>query len=214
MTKETTEDGRSERARKLREERRWQILDAALKVFAKKGYHATVVSDIVHAADVARGTFYLYFPSKRALFDELLDSLIDELDENIHRVDLSSDAPPPFVQLERNLQWLLSLPQTRPDMLQILLWEAVGLDDELDDKLRAFNRNLYRLTEQSLELGIDMGIVRPCDARILARALVGMLKEVMLSLLIRRDLADVDLEKLGRELLEFGARGILRPQMV
>ncbi len=56
-----TTDGRAERANKKRELRRREILDVARGVFAEKGYHHTHVADIIEAAGIARGTFYLYF---------------------------------------------------------------------------------------------------------------------------------------------------------
>jgi AcrR family transcriptional regulator len=210
VTDQSVDDGRSERARKQREERRGQILDAALRVFAKKGYHAASVSDIVHEAAVARGTFYLYFPSKRELFAGLVDELMADLYRGIRRVDLDPGAPPPLEQLERNVVWLLSLPQARPEMLQILLWEAVGLDEALDRKLDSFHQRMFALMQGSLELGIEMGLVHPCDTKVTARALIGSVKEVMLSLLVRRDLDGTDLQKLAQELLAFCTRGILR----
>jgi len=54
-------------------ERRRQILDAARDVFARRGYHAATIDDIVAATGVARGTFYLYFDDKRAVFEALID---------------------------------------------------------------------------------------------------------------------------------------------
>src|SRR5438552_1828440 len=68
-------DGRSARARRLREERRAQVLATARRLFAERGYHNTSISEIIAACRIARGTFYLYFESKRAIFDELLDDL-------------------------------------------------------------------------------------------------------------------------------------------
>jgi AcrR family transcriptional regulator len=47
-------------------ERRQQILNHARDVFAKRGYYAAKIDDIVTAAGIARGTFYLYFASSRA----------------------------------------------------------------------------------------------------------------------------------------------------
>jgi AcrR family transcriptional regulator len=44
---------------------------AATRVFRDKGYHAASVNDIIDAAQIARGTFYLYFTSKREIFAEL-----------------------------------------------------------------------------------------------------------------------------------------------
>jgi len=51
------------------EERRRQILDAAVRAFAKKGYHACRVSDIAEEAGVAYGLVYHYFESKDAVLE-------------------------------------------------------------------------------------------------------------------------------------------------
>ena len=52
----------------IRAEREQQILDAALVVFAQKGYGDTRISDIANAVGIAKGTIYLYFDSKESLF--------------------------------------------------------------------------------------------------------------------------------------------------
>jgi AcrR family transcriptional regulator len=202
-------DRRSERALVLRTQRRSQILGAALRVFARAGYHAASVDDIVREAKVARGTFYLYFPSKHQVFSALVDDLVADLERGIVRVDVSPTAPPPMVQLEHNVVWLLSLTRSRPEMLRILLWEAVGLDQALDRKLDSFHQRTFDLMQSSLELGIAMGLVLPCDTRVTARMLLGSLKELMLSLLVRGDLPAAELETLARALLSFCSRGIL-----
>lgn len=48
--------------------RRQQLKEAGMAVFAEKGYHQTKVSDVVRRAGVAQGTFYLYFEGKKSLF--------------------------------------------------------------------------------------------------------------------------------------------------
>ena len=210
MPDRPSSDGRSVRATKLRVQRRAKIVEAALRVFARKGYYAASVDDIVREAAVARGTFYLYFPSKHELFSALCDELLADLERGIRRVDVRPGAPPPLEQLESNVLWLLSLPRARPEMLQILLWEAVGLDEALDRKLGSFHERMFGLTQRSLDLGIAMGIVNPCDTRVTARLLVGSVKELLLSLLIRGDLQGVELAAMARELLAFCSHGILR----
>src|SRR5712692_12120243 len=70
-------------------QRRQQILAHARGVFAKSGYHAAKVDDIVHAAGVARGTFCLYFEDKRAIFEEIVDRLLVRFGMAIQRVDVS-----------------------------------------------------------------------------------------------------------------------------
>lgn len=64
---------------KTKEERRSQILDAAISCFADKGYYETSMDDIVRAAGLSKGSLYWYFPSKRDLFRTLTESWIAEI---------------------------------------------------------------------------------------------------------------------------------------
>src|SRR5688572_28616706 len=57
------------------DDKRQRILDAAIRVFARKGYFASRVSDVAKAAGIADGTIYLYFQNK----DDVLVSLFDEI---------------------------------------------------------------------------------------------------------------------------------------
>lgn len=54
---------------------RQRLLDAAEQVFARLGYHEASISRITEAAGVGQGTFYLYFVSKLAIFEELVEDL-------------------------------------------------------------------------------------------------------------------------------------------
>jgi AcrR family transcriptional regulator len=58
---------------------RRDLLAAATRVLAAKGFHATKISDIAAAADVGVGTFYLHFPDKEALFDAVVDDTVARL---------------------------------------------------------------------------------------------------------------------------------------
>ena len=67
--------------------RRQQILNHARDVFAKRGFHAAKIDDIVAAAGVARGTFYLYFEDKRGIFEEIVDRVLARIGMTIQTVD-------------------------------------------------------------------------------------------------------------------------------
>ena len=75
------------------EEKRRVILDAAVRVFARKGFHTSRVGDIAEEAGVAHGLLYHYFSSK----DEVLETIFREhwstLLERIHAVETSGDGP-------------------------------------------------------------------------------------------------------------------------
>jgi TetR/AcrR family fatty acid metabolism transcriptional regulator len=60
-------------------DKRERILDAAVRVFARKGFHATRVSEVAKAAGVADGTIYLYFKSKDALLVSLFEHRVQRL---------------------------------------------------------------------------------------------------------------------------------------
>jgi AcrR family transcriptional regulator len=70
---------RRKRVTKSREDRRQDLLDAAVKVFEAKGISEATVADITEAAGVAKGTFYLYFDSKEHLLAALREQFVDEM---------------------------------------------------------------------------------------------------------------------------------------
>jgi AcrR family transcriptional regulator len=63
----------------IRDEREQQILDSALAVFAQKGYGDTRIGDIADAVGIAKGTIYLYFESKEALFEAVFLRMFDAM---------------------------------------------------------------------------------------------------------------------------------------
>lgn len=67
---------RKPRKKKDLEKRRGEIMDAALEVFTEKGYGAATMPEIARQAGVAAGTLYLYYPSKRKLFVEVVKNFI------------------------------------------------------------------------------------------------------------------------------------------
>ena len=150
-------DGRSKRGERKRQSRRVEILRAAKAVFARNGYHQTRVSDIIASAQIARGTFYLYFDSKNAIFLELLDELLDELRSSILGVKRGPDAPPVERQLQRTVQKLMQSMVENRQLTTIIIREAVGLDADVDLRLRAFYGELLAYIQESLEEGEQKG---------------------------------------------------------
>src|SRR5258708_14549590 len=76
-----------------KEARRTQILDAAVRCFAQRGYYATTIEDVVRETGLSRGALCLYFPSKEALYLAISDRWNCGLEEAI-KARLTPDLTP------------------------------------------------------------------------------------------------------------------------
>ncbi|MEZ4240657.1 MAG: helix-turn-helix domain-containing protein, partial [Myxococcota bacterium] len=106
--------------------RRSAILAAARAVFARNGYHRTGIADIVDACGIARGTFYRYFDSKRAIFQVVLAAMMEEVVSVVVPIDVAHDIPGQvFANLDRLVRAI-----TAEDVCRVLFVESVGIDAE------------------------------------------------------------------------------------
>ncbi|MFW5924853.1 MAG: TetR/AcrR family transcriptional regulator [Myxococcota bacterium] len=210
---EATGEARSPRERRahaLREMRRDEILDAALRAFARCGYHQTRISDVIAEAGIARGTFYLYFESKSAIFLELLDRLLVRMRESVQGVDVAPGAPPMEEQLVAIVRRILDTVAHNRSLTTILVREAVGLDEEVDAKLREFYANLHSYIRESLDNGVGFGILRAnLDTEVAATAILGSFKQVMEQQLWHGR-PDMNVDRHVRGLLDTYLRGLMR----
>src|SRR5580765_3106246 len=126
-------------------ERRQQILVHARDVFAKRGYHAAKIDDIVAAAGVARGTFYLYFEDKRAIFEEIVDRTLTRLGMAIMRVDPKDASRTVADQIRENIRRIVDTLLEDRATTKILLSDAVGVDPAFDRKLLSFYDEIANL---------------------------------------------------------------------
>jgi AcrR family transcriptional regulator len=82
----------------LSEFRTTEILESARRVFAAKGFHQATVDEIAEVAGVAKGTLYLYYPSKRAIYWDALKHGIGALHDELAKRLAESDSPPEKVR--------------------------------------------------------------------------------------------------------------------
>lgn len=207
LAKDEIDDGRTLRAATQRNERRKELLEVALSVFAQRGYHQTRISDIIEAAGVARGTFYLYFESKHAIFEALLDEVLQRIRGSVIGVEVGPDAPPLRTQIHDTLVRLLSLVRESPALSRLVLREAIGLDAEIDRKLESFYGELHRWLAESLGNGQKLGFLGPFDPTLVAWCVLGAVERALRLLLERSDAFAV--EAMADALLDCHLTGIL-----
>jgi AcrR family transcriptional regulator len=156
--------------------RRDELLRVAGEVFAAKGYHEAKMDDIAAAADVAKGTLYLYFRDKRAIFAELVDGLAAQLSAAIIPVDTEADV---VAQVKHNIRAVIGVLAQQPHVTSLLFDQASGVDESFRLKTDSFYRALKELLASSLEEGQRLGIVREGDTKLYASMTIGALREVL-----------------------------------
>ena len=151
---------------KTKEERRSQILDAAISCFADKGYYETSMDDIVRAAGLSKGSLYWYFPSKRDLFRTLTESWIAEiltgLPERLAACKSASEKLATLLDAGRDTV------AVRPELAraQLEFMAQAVRDTEIRDWFRETHRTQRAFLAQIVQEGIATGEFRklPPDA--------------------------------------------------
>jgi AcrR family transcriptional regulator len=195
------------RAASQRAARRHQILDAAKHVFADAGYHGASIHAIIERAEIARGTFYLYFESKEAVFGALLDEAMTELRRRIVRIDTGPGARPPKDQLNDSLASLLEFIVSDRPLASVLLSSSSTPDAEAAARLAAFYTEVRSVIALSLETGVQIGLLRPCHPERTAAALLGMVRGIVEHCVSRG--ADQPIHDVTRELIDLALVGVL-----
>ena len=185
----TTRPARSTRglsAEDRKEVRRRQILDGALVVFAEKGFHDTGIQDIAKRLGLGHGTFYRYFKNKEDIFHALLDEMIEKIQEMVdkERPDAPSDLEEYREQCFRIGGEIAVLFFENRELAQILLREAVGLNNVVDEKVDQAMELCVAMTRRYVENGVAKGFLRDdLDVEISARCINSMIFEIVRLLL-------------------------------
>lgn len=177
-------DGRAARAERRRTERREAILVAAKTVFRDKGYHQASVHDIIDEAQIARGTFYLYFSSKQEVFGQLVDDFLLLIRRQVKRISLAAGAAPPLEQLRANFRRVVSTVLAHEDVASIILRDPTSFDEESGGQVHLFFAQVTSMIEDAVRVGRTIGLVGNCDNHVVAVTALGGLREALNRMLI------------------------------
>jgi AcrR family transcriptional regulator len=166
-------DGREEPRRNPKwQARRQAIIDTSARVFARRGYHATGITELCAANDLGKGAFYHYIGSKEELLVAIHDRVMDEVMLGADRVAEAGGSP--SQQLAMLGDELLDVIARYPDHVWVFLHEFPALTDERADHFRERRRDYEQRVEKVLEAGIESGEFRDVDPRLTALAWLGM----------------------------------------
>jgi TetR/AcrR family transcriptional regulator, fatty acid metabolism regulator protein len=170
------------------QDRRRALLDAAVRVFARKGYHTCRVGDIAEEAGVAHGLLYHYFRSKEEVLETIFRESWSALLEAIRLVEDSGD--PAREQLRKTVAIVLRTWKNDPDLVRVLVREitrSAHLQKELDELGHAFEalERIVRRGQAVGEFGSDV------DPRLASYVVYGALEEILTGWVLGR-LSDMD----------------------
>ena len=190
--------------------RRQQILDAAIWVFARKGYRRASISDVIERAGVARGTFYLYFDGKEQIFL----AIVEDFHARVTRAIAAADdipafdpagGPPALLQASFR-RWLAFFAANR-DATAVVLKEGSSIDPRFEKGFADLRKSAVDFFSARYRRFQDLGFVRrSIRPELMAHLLIGMFDELLNAFVLGN--ADADLDALAADLADFEWNGI------
>jgi TetR/AcrR family fatty acid metabolism transcriptional regulator len=157
-------------------DRRSELVEAAVRVFARKGFHQSRVGDIAEEAGVAHGLLYHYFRSKDEVLETIFRETWTQLVADTQRIELAG--VPLREQLRRFARIYLGSWLVTPELVRVLVRE-VARSPEVGDRVDEI-RGLFQALQRIIEAGRDRGEVRSdVDAQVAAWAVYGALEEIL-----------------------------------
>jgi len=186
------------RFQKRREKTARDLVDAARQVLGRKGYHGTKVVDIARAAKVGVGTFYLYYPTKEAVFLELVEDAVAFLKTELDRV--TREIGDPEQRSRERTRAFFEFAHNNRELFRIVF----GHDASFHDIVRRSQEMFARDILENLVAGMESGVFRRGDARVWAQAQIGMSLQVVSWWIQQEDVAIEDVTQALHELALFG----------
>jgi len=172
-------------------------------VLSAKGYHGTKIVDIARTAGVGVGTFYLYYPTKEALFLELVEDTVARLKIELDAVRLQ--VADPVEQSRTRTLTFLGFAQENRELFRIVFGHGASFHDVVRHCQEGFIRDLHEIIAGA----IAGGAFRQGNAMVWAQAVIGMSLQVV-SWWIEQD--NVPIEDVAAALTDLTLHGMLAQQ--
>ena len=163
--------------------RRNQILDAAIKVFAKKGFHPTTIKDIAREADIASGTIYNYFENKTAL----MLGIFDRMNESDRRdADFSTFTSGDFRTFMKAYfrHRLTVLKADNFEMFRVVVSEILVNKELRDLYVQKILEPTFTIAERYFQQWTEQHFIQTSDISLTMRAVSGMIVGLMLQYIL------------------------------
>lgn len=199
------------RTKQKPEDRRQQIIDAALKVFGHKGFEKATNKDIARAAGIGSpGLIYYYFKDKKDLLRQVFESYLPVVEIVAHAEDMMALPPrEALTRLGRAFLQVLENPEALA-MMKLILGEAIRQPKVASMLDEAGPSRGISFLARYLQAQIESGTLRPLDPPIAARCFIGPLVTYVIQreILHQADLQNVRAEEMLAATVETFLRGM------
>ncbi|MBU1669604.1 MAG: MerR family transcriptional regulator [Actinobacteria bacterium] len=163
------------------ENRRREIMDTAIDLFARRGFHQTRVTDITGSIGIGQSTFYLYFADKESLFLECLDDLVVKMFATIDE-KLAGETDP-LLRIRKRAQVTL---EEYPQFVEIVLALRPLVDENpgMEKRFREIFEDIAMPLISDLDQAVAGGRLSSIDTRLAAFALMGIMETASMMVML------------------------------
>jgi AcrR family transcriptional regulator len=157
-------------------DKRRQIMDAATRLFATRPFHEVLLDEVAAAAEVGKGTLYIYFKSKEDLYLRLIREGFEEMVGGAER-DAGEGSGRSWDRLRRVVAGLVGFAGRYPDLYRVMRSGQMTPDDP---EIQQTRQRLTKLVESILRDGIRDGEMADDHPEITAQFVLGFVRGAML----------------------------------
>tara|TARA_B100001250_G_scaffold380526_1_gene372031 strand:- start:4192 stop:4788 length:597 start_codon:yes stop_codon:yes gene_type:complete len=156
----------------LKDQRKEQIMSAALNVISAKGYEQSRMDDIVSESDLSKGAIYWYYKSKKEIYLSLVDHWVSEYSsgmfEALEEIESASE------KLKKLFHFFSDQFKNNPVTFKVLVefWRMASLDNSFNKKLQHVYQDFQDYLMEIIDLGIKKGEFKKIDPRITALSIL------------------------------------------
>ncbi len=189
-------------------DRKEEIVEAALDIFAEKGYFNSRVAEIVEKVGIAKGTFYLYFNSKKDLFLEMINRYELLVEENIDLEVLEDNQITLVEKLTQITRNYFNFYQKNKKLTNVIQREAVSIDDDFFKELQKMKSSTDEIFRQIYDVLIENNeISEDNDFEMFINLFSGVINSYIMrnSIILERK---IDVEKRSQEIARYMVRAL------
>ena len=153
-------------------ETRIEIIDAAMELFANKGYHETTMSDVVEASNTSKGTVYYYFDNKQELFETMINDVISRLYNSFERIAEKDCSVKD--KLKKMMEVHANFYKKNYKLAFSIFMEGKKIDADCKEEIWRWHKKFNSLVENVMKDGVEEGLLKDKNLKLMSFSFLGL----------------------------------------